>query len=210
MKYLIDSLQSYESGHGNALYPICTEPEKSFMGDHITKQAVTAEEFREMKCSVDRKLDDLVGALHSGLSMGVIPCPAIQPGGINHGPIRNAPGRDIRRIASTPYLSAPPKPIEDDSTNNCDAPLRYSSRPIPIACVHIPDVGHGRGGWRKAVEQWEQGSPDMPRGLALKDWPKEWYTKGMASAMGVKRSQRKLIADEYVRCVPKSHHRNEI
>jgi len=35
MKYLIDSLQSYESGRGNALYPVCTEPEKRFMSDHI-------------------------------------------------------------------------------------------------------------------------------------------------------------------------------
>jgi hypothetical protein len=67
MKYLIDSLQSYESGHGNALYPIRAEPEKSFMGDHIAMQTVTAEEFQEMKRSVDQKLDNLVGALSSGM-----------------------------------------------------------------------------------------------------------------------------------------------
>ena len=45
MKYLIDSLQSYETGHGNALHPIHTEPDKSFMSDHIAMQPVTAEEF---------------------------------------------------------------------------------------------------------------------------------------------------------------------
>ena len=50
--------------------------------------------------------------------------------------------------------------------------------------------------------QWEQGTPDMPQGLALKDWPEAWYTKGMASVTGTKHSQCKLIADEYNWCVP--------
>src|ERR1700733_3874049 len=71
MKYLVDALQNFESGHGNALYPIRTEPEKSFMGEHIGMQTVTAEEFREMTRTVDRKLENLTVALKFGLSIGV-------------------------------------------------------------------------------------------------------------------------------------------
>ncbi|KAK6987789.1 hypothetical protein R3P38DRAFT_2366098, partial [Favolaschia claudopus] len=33
MRYLLDSLHSYEIGHGDALYPFRTEPDKSFMAE---------------------------------------------------------------------------------------------------------------------------------------------------------------------------------
>jgi hypothetical protein len=189
------------------LYPICAEPEKSFMSDHIAMhimQTVTAEEFWEMKHLVDQKLDDLVSALNSGMLMRVTPCSEVplepvQFSGVNLGPIQNAQGRNICRI-TTPYLSAPPKPIEDDSHDDSDSAPRSRLQLIPIASMHIPDIGHECGGWCKAVKQWEQGTLDMPQGLALKDWPKERYTKGMASVMGIKHSQQKLVIDEYVRC----------
>ncbi len=32
---------------------------------------------------------------------------------------------------------------------------------------------------------------------ALKDWPEAWYTGHMKVITGVKRAQRKLIAEEY-------------
>jgi hypothetical protein len=206
MKYLIDSLQSYESGHGNALHPICAEPDKSFMGDHIAMQTVTAEEFREMKRSVDRKLDSFIGEINSRISMtdqlarvSLTTTPSVRTH-VNLGPVRNTQRRAIHRTTSAPYLLA--SPIEEPASgNSSDAEPRSRSRQIPIAGVHIPDIGRGCGGWRKAIEQWEHGTPNMPQGLALKDWPKEWHTKGMATVMGVKRSQRKLVADEYARSV---------
>lgn len=100
---------------------------------------------------------------------------------------------------STPYLSQ--KPAEENVlvNTNSDIVPRSRSRQKPTAAVHIPDVGREHGSWRGAVEQWDEGNPDMPQGLALKDWPREWYTKGMTSVMGVKRSQCKLISDEYTR-----------
>src|ERR1700733_8068080 len=207
MKYLIDSLQSYETGHGNALHPIHTEPDKGFMSDHTAMQPITAEEFREMKRSVDRKLDDLVGVVlttvQAGAHMGVEPVGqqslAMLPNGVNLAPVRNVQGQLIRRTVLTPYLSQ--KPAKEDVLVNANSNIvpRSRSRKKPTAGIHIPDVGRERGSWRKAVKQWEEGTPDMPQGLALKDWPREWYTKGMASVMGVKRSQCKLISDEYKR-----------
>ena len=59
MKYLMDSLQSYENGHGNALHPIPLGLDQSFMGEHIAGDLASTEEIRQMKYSVDRKIDDL-------------------------------------------------------------------------------------------------------------------------------------------------------
>ncbi|KAJ7898823.1 hypothetical protein B0H14DRAFT_3554223 [Mycena olivaceomarginata] len=39
MKYLVDSLQSYETGHGDALCPVPHEADKSFMGEHLLHPA---------------------------------------------------------------------------------------------------------------------------------------------------------------------------
>jgi hypothetical protein len=86
------------------------------------------------------------------------------------------------------------------------APKLRKSRSVPIIGESIPDFGHERGAWRKAITQWEQGTCEMPHDLALKDWQEAWYTKGMASVTGSKRSQRNSIADEYNRCVLSTFH----
>ncbi|KAF8228319.1 hypothetical protein L208DRAFT_1292218, partial [Tricholoma matsutake] len=128
MKYLIDSLQSYESGHGNALHPICAEPDKSFMGDHIAMQTVTVEEFQEMKHSVDHKLHSFIGEINSRISMtdqlaqvsltatlSISTC--IQA---NLGPVQNIQHWAIHRTTSAPYLVA--SPVEEPaSSNSCNA-----------------------------------------------------------------------------------------
>jgi hypothetical protein len=211
MKYLVDALQSFESGHGNALYPIRTEPEKSFMGEHTGMQTVTAEEFREMTRAVDRKLENLTIALNSGLSIGVAMHSGVRseftiPSSMNPGPARTpSQGRDLRRTSGAPYLAKRPETptgLEGDNDDQAHPRLRRSqSVPALLGTVSIPDLGRDRGAWRRAVVQWEEGTSDMPQGLALKDWPKAWYTGEMACVTGTKRSQRKLIADEYSRFV---------
>jgi hypothetical protein len=60
IKYLVDSLQSYESGHGDALHPIPLDPEKTFMGDDLALKPVTNHEFFRFKNSLDAKLDAIV------------------------------------------------------------------------------------------------------------------------------------------------------
>ena len=175
MKYLIDSLQSYESGHGNTLYPICTEPEKSFMSDHIGMKTVTAEAFREMKCSVDQKFDKLVGALNSGLSFSVSTCPSFPPnsGNTNLGPIRNAGQlREIHKTVSSPYLLK----LNEDSGNDSDVvPKLRKSQSVPVVGVSIPDFGHECGAWHKAMNV-EHGIRPLCSGskehlICLKVWP---------------------------------------
>lgn len=52
MKYLIDSLQSYETGHSDALCPIQREADEWFMGEHQGSRPVTQHD-------LDIKLDGL-------------------------------------------------------------------------------------------------------------------------------------------------------
>ena len=209
MKYLVDSLQSYESGHRNVLHPIPAEPEKSFMSEHSNMQPVTAEEICELRRSVDQKLDDLVGTfqLNLGLSFGGVAPQIRNFSNVDVGPVQSVSQLwQICKAVSNPYLSNIQPGAsnydtgESDSSNDVAPPLR-SSRSLPIIGVSIPDVGHEHGAWRRAITQWEQGTADMPQGLALKEWPEAWYTKGMTSVTGTKRSQQKLIADEYNRFV---------
>jgi hypothetical protein len=56
----VDSLQSYESGHGDALHPIPLDPEKTFMGDDLALKPLTNHEFYRFKNSLDEKLDAIV------------------------------------------------------------------------------------------------------------------------------------------------------
>lgn len=59
MRYLMDSLQSYETGHGDALCPIPKEAEKSFMGEHLLVKPVVTEEFRLVTSQILKKIGDL-------------------------------------------------------------------------------------------------------------------------------------------------------
>ncbi|KAF9064776.1 hypothetical protein BDP27DRAFT_1425442 [Rhodocollybia butyracea] len=144
MKYLMDSLQSYETGHGNALCPSRLEPAKSFMSDHSLEQPVTANDFRHFTEAMMAK-----GTYPSG--------------------------------EGCPQKSA-------------------KERNAPIPGVVVPDIPkHGEDLFLAAVKQWEEG--DSSHGLVtpLKDWPVEWYTGTMRLVTGTKRSNRKLVAEEYER-----------
>ena len=65
--------------------------------------------------------------------------------------------------------------------------------------VNIPDLPRSKGTWEQAIAQWFEIDPKM--GIALKDWPEEWYTGPMRSKTGSKRSHRALVAEEYMRYV---------
>ncbi|KAJ7873996.1 hypothetical protein B0H14DRAFT_3556286 [Mycena olivaceomarginata] len=141
IKHLVDSLQSYETGHDDALCPVPHEADKSFLGEHLLVKPVAAEEFRTVTSQIIT---------------------------------------DLRKISLNP------------------PPLRLSQRVVIIPGVFIPDLKKGDEAWLDAVHQWEDGDP--ANGLqALRDWPHEWYTEGMRQVTGAKRSQRKMIFEEYER-----------
>lgn len=184
MKYLIDSLQSYETGHGDALSPVHKEADKSFMGDHTLLQPVTKEEFRVFSSSI------LIALKARDFSPGH---QCSQPVSSSTRPLGNHP---TNLPGLTTHTARDSQPISHHPNHTSENPGQ--SRPLPIPGVAIPDLGKGRGAWRRALHQWNHGDP--ANGLqALKTWPTHWYSGDMREKTGTKRSQRALIAEEYDR-----------
>ncbi|KAJ6579194.1 hypothetical protein DFH09DRAFT_913466 [Mycena vulgaris] len=199
MRYLMDSLQSYETGHSNALCPIPREADKSFMGDHRLTQPVATEEFRLVMSQLHKRVSEIkFGNINAqyGSEAGTERLRSYtNPGAASPNPPPSLQSDPSIRLAVNTVHTA-----RDATTSN--APIPVAKRVELIPGVFIPDLKKGDLAWRDAVRQWEEGVPDskLP---PLRDWPKEWYTNGMRLVTGTKRSQRKLIAEEYYRyCLP--------
>lgn len=65
IKYLVDSLQSFENGHGDALHPIPLEQDESFMGDHTLMKNVTTDELRQLAVTMNTQFSTLMIAVQS-------------------------------------------------------------------------------------------------------------------------------------------------
>ncbi|KAK6992360.1 hypothetical protein R3P38DRAFT_3373026 [Favolaschia claudopus] len=207
MKYLLDSLQSYETGHADALCPVQHEVDKRFMGEHILVKPVTTADFRATTAELMAQLKTI--SLNS--SNCRLPAPP---------PIRS------HLTASVPANTAPASSTSTSAQHNSlpeiistpNTPSRRNSRLSEqvevVPGVSIPDLKKGDRAWLEAVRQWEDGDPDQHL-TALRHWPPEHYSGGMRMVTGLKRSQRKLIFDEYdrlgrneaefIKAYPKSH-----
>ena len=62
MKYLVDSLQSYETSHSDALCPVQWEAEKSFMGKHKLFEPLTVNEFHMISSSITHTIKETINA----------------------------------------------------------------------------------------------------------------------------------------------------
>ena len=202
VKYLVDLLQSYETDYSNALCPMPTEADKSFMGDHILVQPVTTNEFRMFSTAIFSMLQKANSFIPGPgpYSTTATPTnsfitPARMPTATNdpwfHNPNLNS---QLERAApSPPRLSTDPaNPTVMDS-------ILGQTTNLPMMDVNIPDLPCSKGTWERAIAQWFESDPKT--GIALKDWPEEWYTGPMRSKTGSKRSHRALVAEEYTRYV---------
>ncbi|KAJ7620669.1 hypothetical protein B0H17DRAFT_1164583 [Mycena rosella] len=197
MRYLLDSLQSYESGHGDALNPHRLEPDKSFMGDHDALKAPTVAEFRTLSEQILTKLDHFSTHVHTSCHSNTsshAPTPAMASLSIqtvfgantsNSTTIATAPTSLIPSATSSHMSHA--EPIFEDA--------RVPGTSIPLAGVSIPGVGKDSKSWRRAIDQWENGDPSTGL-IPLKDWPAEYYTGKMRLVTGALYSNRKLLATE--------------
>ncbi|KAJ7202670.1 hypothetical protein C8J57DRAFT_1622701 [Mycena rebaudengoi] len=202
MRYLLDSLQSYESGHGNALYPFPAEPAKSFMGDHNAIQPPTTAEFRLLGEQILTKLADIsisqekIGTQSATTIVQQISSMAVRTpvmSSSNH-TSNHAPGATLGAPLPASHNTTPgpvPHGAQDDGS--------IITAVIPVPGAIIPGVGKDAESWKRAVIQWEVG--DTARGLTipLKDWPPEWHTGPMRVITGALYSNRKLLATEYIR-----------
>ncbi|KAF9026800.1 hypothetical protein BDP27DRAFT_1376154 [Rhodocollybia butyracea] len=181
MKYLMDSLQSYETGHGNALCPSRLEPAKSFMSDHSLDQPVTVNDFH--------RFTDVV----MGTNQRVIDMLSAVP---------ELPLAHIHKMPRTGTESEGNtlQPFQVLSADHAEPKKSVRERNAPIPGVIVPDIPkHGEDLFMAVVRQWEEGDPSQGLTMPLKDWPVEWYTGTMRLVTGTKRSNRKLVADEYER-----------
>lgn len=215
MRYLMDSLQSYESGHGDALNPHRLEADKSFMGDSDALKPPTVAEFRTFSEKILTKLDNLAAAHPQSTALPDPQVAASVVAALNlmslAGQTRQAGDTQVAASATSNATSlilpvpamAAHSPSEDLAPMEIDMP----ERPIPIAGVSIPSVGRDAKAWRRAVDQWEFGNPAV--GLTpLKDWPTHYYTGTMHCITGSLYSNRKLVAEEYRRWAQSFHDPN--
>ncbi|KAJ7753850.1 hypothetical protein B0H16DRAFT_1544129 [Mycena metata] len=183
MKYLLDSLQSYETGHGDALCPVPLEADKSFMGDHLLVRPVATEEFRTVTSQIITHLTKLSLTPPACVCVhGSQDVPnSMASSGHHQFPASATTGRNtgaVLRLPSTAQPNRTPTPPARDESPISN-PTQLSER-VEI----IPGVEYG----------------DPAKGLTpLRDWPCEWYSGGMRKVTGSKCSQRKLIFDEYER-----------
>jgi hypothetical protein len=203
IKYLVDSLQSFENGHGSALHPIPIDPTNFFMGDDSSTKPATSEEVHQLAASVHRTVDTLFTTVHSALSQTVnasIP----PPKNLNH-LSQSTLGGQMESINVPGFGNARNSQIGPESTASCSSESVSSFEPqnsrsvspssLPMAGVSIPSLGRAPGAWRRAAKQWTEVDPQT--GLALRDWPAKWYTGLMRTTTGSLRSQRQVIFEEY-------------
>ncbi|KAJ7593936.1 hypothetical protein C8J56DRAFT_777258 [Mycena floridula] len=200
IKYLLDELQHYENYHGNALHPIATEADKSFMGDHTLLSSVTVQEVREMTASIHRRLDSVITSMSATSSTLTQLCPSC-----NHGThsvsmttsaeigLRDAPAPSTGQLApiNPRILTAPHK-------RNKRSDAQPALRPLTGEC--IPRLSKGPSAWSEAMKQWNDG--DSAAGLLtpLKDWPKTWYSGNQAKFFGQIYGEHARLARAYASC----------
>ena len=206
MKYLIDSLQSYEKSYCDMLCPTRLETEQSFMGEHQLTRHVTLGDMNLMG-------EALLNAIREH-SPHTAPSPECHASEHARAAAPHAHETAELTMRAEPMRPAhcvsvnhtDPQPSNNNS-NKDDAPassLKKHSHskerpaPYPIAGALIPNLRRGPQAWRQAVEQWDEGVPSQ--GVPpLKNWPSGWYTGRMRLIHGAKRGERETITKEYER-----------
>ncbi|KAJ7205193.1 hypothetical protein GGX14DRAFT_368123 [Mycena pura] len=211
MKYLLDSLQSYESGHGDALYPLRTAPEKSFMGEHTSLQPPTTAEFRIFGDQLMAKLDGLASVSTTTTAGAYTTTALMQQTSFPPPPLplrlTVSPARPTLEATSC-HVSQANNSHPGQAMSNSDSDSSLGSIPdisgntfVPIPGAIIPGVGKDEIAWKRAIDQWFDGDPARGLTIPLKDWPAEMYTGRMRLITGTLYSNRKILAEEFQRYV---------
>ncbi|KAF8521981.1 hypothetical protein BU17DRAFT_45386 [Hysterangium stoloniferum] len=176
IRYLLDELHYYEEGRGDALQPIQSEVNMSFLGEHKDIRPVSLLEMKELWSSMERSMGKTI---KGGFSHSTSDAAASHQHGEHTGIQSNNNTTNTTNVMPIPLplsslLASPPPGLS-----------------IPAAQIGIPR--HER--WLTFVHDWE--NIDESRGLhkPLKDWPTKWKTH-LAFAMSY--CARKLIAEEYI------------
>ena len=132
---------------------------------------------------------------------------------------QGVPAESLRQ--GFPKTSAPP-PALSTLANHCShnptgPSLPLQSLALPPEAPKVPEVRNRQGysqqdTWKIPIKDWFEADPSIGHLIPLKDWKCEWFegALGQVDGRGVKYHQRRLIAQEFQRCVsiwsfPHSH-----
>ncbi|KAK6974257.1 hypothetical protein R3P38DRAFT_2812172 [Favolaschia claudopus] len=202
--------RSVNPGHGDALYPFRTEPDKSFMGEHNALQPPSTAEFRLLGGQILTTLDGIVAQVGNAgpvaaaqlVDLAVLlqrtsVSPIISTTScVNQSPPPNTVTTSIDGSVAGPLQALPALPPSDSTDDENSDP---STAFIPISGAIIPGVGKDSNAWKRVVDQWYHGDPAQGLMVALKDWPLSWYTGQMRLKTGALYCNRRLLAEEYER-----------
>ena len=119
IKYLVDSLQSYDTGHGNTLCPIGTEANESFMGEHINQAPPSTEDIQQWKMSMDHSLGDVVSKI-----VGQVTSPSPKP----------------NTESALPSSVGELMPQEQFPMQRCGHSVHQPSNPYPVSNHHTSSI----------------------------------------------------------------------
>ena len=204
MKYLIDSLHSYERGYSDALCPSSKNDSATYLGQGELVAPITKADIPLLAKSVVNAVS--LSNIHAPSYEGpMVSRPNTGPGYYStNAPaslsnMQDASDGTIQPVMNTAW------PQLEYGMNNSEHPEHpvkkkctsiYTSEPLPG--IYIPNLKRGRGAWHEAVKQWEVGDPQNGV-IPLAQWPKEWYTVDMHPRTAAKRNNRQRIWEEYER-----------
>ena len=195
IKYLVDSLQSFESRHGDVLHPIPTDSVNFFMGNHTVMAPATNKEIHQLSASISRDIHALATTVESAFSKTTIQQDISQPmiGEVTE--VRTVGGTNTAGYEHPGLNHQPNMSDATSQQHSSSGSHRRSASAPPIADVSIPSLGRAPGAWCRALKQWIEVDPHT--GLALKDWPAKWYRGLMKYKTASLHSQRQVIFEEY-------------
>ncbi|KAM6495111.1 hypothetical protein JOM56_009734 [Amanita muscaria] len=203
-RYLVDSMQSFESNHGDALHPAQRgRPEgRGPLNDGAMKPSElllssSAKFHAEMSANM-KDIKDVLTLIttrpHTGHTHACPSLPISEPRPFAIFPQAVAP----LASESDPFFSQPQSTLPNNNmTHRSTPPSGAVLPPSAPPALRIDDLKRGKDAWLQAVHQWEVAAADgIP---PLRSWEVEWYTGGMEPLFGAKRGQRKIIAEELAR-----------
>ena len=149
MKYLVDSLQRYESDYGNVLCLVQNEPDQSFMGDSTLLQPVTVHEFCMFGTTIMSALNKPPTTCSQLNTLSVL------------NPITSMCTPNTEQPEQTMTWTSPSSASALATLGAIYSPASSISlaNTIPLAGVCIPDLPQSQGGWHIALHQWYDTDP---------------------------------------------------
>lgn len=230
MRYLLDELHTYEEDYSNALRPIPLDANKSHAGVARLAAPLSTEEARRLfEDQAANNRDAIHSAYLMAMSQCVIlpPTPATGTGFTSTPDLPFNPGLPPpSHNAQAPAMNLPPTTIfgsatfadsnltrdrrgtlvaptsEFGSMNDTTSVRNPNPRPAPVNPGRIiPKItAKGAAAWKMVIRDWQFADPSRSLEVALKDWPKHWYSgdRSIGQQIGVQYNQRRTIATEFL------------